>query len=428
MARVAVAATALTAGVTALFAPSASAVQFSNTARITIPELGPGAPPPWPASPYPSAITVSGLTGAITDVNLILNDFDCSDSGPDFAYPEDIDILLVGPTGVNVLVLSDVGGDNDPPALPFTNIDVTLDDQAPNALPADSQLTSGTFRPVDDDVEVDEALPVDTFPSPAPAPSGATALSTFNGTNPNGIWRLYVVDDFAGPNNCTINGGWTLDILTNGATTTSSSTSTSTSTSTPTSTTSTSTSTSTTSTSTSTTSTTKPTSTTSSSTSTSTTSTSTTSTSTSTSTTSTTAPPSACAGRTPTIFAQPGVVTYGTAGNDVIFGTPGDDRIAGLGGNDVIVGFGGNDQLSGGAGDDIICGGDGNDQLAGTDGDDQLFGEAGNDDLTGTAGNDRLVGGPGVDRLSGGDGIDTCIAGGQVGDASAPPPSCDTIS
>ena len=124
-----------------------------------------------------------------------------------------------------------------------------------------------------------------------------------------------------------------------------------------------------------------------------------------------------------TITAQPGVVTAGTAGNDVIYGTPGDDRIAGLGGNDIVLGFGGDDQLSGGDGDDTLCGGDGNDQLAGGSGNDVLVGGAGNDDLSGGPGDDRLVGGPGTDRLVGGEGADTCgPTGGPV-----PPLGCETF-
>ncbi|MEA2685534.1 MAG: hypothetical protein QOE93_729 [Actinomycetota bacterium] len=129
-----------------------------------------------------------------------------------------------------------------------------------------------------------------------------------------------------------------------------------------------------------------------------------------------------------TITASPGVITFGTAGNDVIYGTAGPDRITGLGGNDVIVGMGGNDQLVGDDGNDTLCGGLGNDSLSGGAGTDQLEGDAGNDDLTGGADDDKLFGGDNVDRLAGGTGTDTCVAGGQAGDASAGPPSCEVIA
>ena len=50
----------------------------------------------------------------------------------------------------------------------------------------------------------------DSFPAPAPAPSAATTLATFNGSNPNGTWSLYVKDDGA-PDSGSIAGGWCLN-------------------------------------------------------------------------------------------------------------------------------------------------------------------------------------------------------------------------
>ncbi len=41
-------------------------------------------------------------------------------------------------------------------------------------------------------------MPDDDFPAPAPAQDGASALSAFHGTNPNGTWRLFAVDDSSG--------------------------------------------------------------------------------------------------------------------------------------------------------------------------------------------------------------------------------------
>lgn len=128
------------------------------------------------------------------------------------------------------------------------------------------------------------------------------------------------------------------------------------------------------------------------------------------------------------ILATPGQLTVGTPGDDVIYGTAGDDRIAGLGGNDTIFGMGGNDEVSGGDGNDTLCGGDGNDQLAGENGNDRISGDAGHDALAGGGGDDRLFGGADADRLSGDDGFDLCRPGGQVGDAAAPPPSCEVTT
>jgi Ca2+-binding RTX toxin-like protein len=71
-------------------------------------------------------------------------------------------------------------------------------------LPDGSQITSGTYRPTDYQVG-------DTFPTPAPAGPYGTALSAFNGTNPNGAWQLFVQDD-TGWDSGSIAGGWSLTI------------------------------------------------------------------------------------------------------------------------------------------------------------------------------------------------------------------------
>ena len=358
------------------------------------------------ANPYPSTINITA-TGTITDVDVSLN-------GLAHPFPEDLDFLLVAPDGsTRLLLASDVGG-NDGPSNAVTGVNLTLSDEAAAPLPADSILTSGTFRPTDDDDDPDDG-PTDTFLAPAPTPGTATTLSVFDGLPATGTWSLYVVDDSPGPPTPAMQGllnGWCLDITTSASPSTTAPPTTSTSTSTSTSSTLPATTTST-----------VP----------ATTSTVPATTSTvpvPTSSTSTTmAPATACSAPPPaTIFAQPGVTTFGTEGDDVIYGTPGNDRILGQGGNDIILGFGGDDQLAGGNGNDLLCGGDGNDQLSGDAGNDLLVGEAGNDSISGAAGDDRLIGGTGVDRLSAGSGIDTCNAGGQQGDASAPPPDCDTIT
>jgi hypothetical protein len=168
----------------------ALAKPFSNADGIDIISIG-------PAEPYPSQITVSGLRGTITDVNLKLR-------GYSHTFPGDVDVLLVGPSGENAIVMSDAGGGD--------NVDrktIVLDDQARNDLPEDGPITRGTFRPTD----YDNMFDLDDFFAPAPDTSGSgSALSVFNGTNPNGTWSLYVVDDESG-----FGGqidGWTLVIKT----------------------------------------------------------------------------------------------------------------------------------------------------------------------------------------------------------------------
>jgi subtilisin-like proprotein convertase family protein len=139
--------------------------------------------------------------------------------------PDDLDFLLVGPQGQNAIIWSDAGGTNG-----VTNVTVTLDDAAATALPNVNQITSGMYRPANYGTG-------DTWPAPAPAPLGGSALSIFNGTNPNGTWSLYLVDDAVG-NLGLIGSGWTLTITTVGGcpspTPTASPTATATATATPT--------------------------------------------------------------------------------------------------------------------------------------------------------------------------------------------------
>ena len=148
------------------------------------------------STPYPSQVTVSGLGSKVSDVNLTLK-------GLSHDYPDDLDLLLVGPGGQQSLLMSDVGGGDE-----VNGLDLTFDDQAPSGIADDASPTTGSYRPSD---VVVPGFP-DRFDAPAPALSGNTALSAFNGTNPNGVWSLYAVDDFADDNG--ILAGWSLDIET----------------------------------------------------------------------------------------------------------------------------------------------------------------------------------------------------------------------
>jgi hypothetical protein len=158
----------------------------SNTASISIPTLG-------AASAYPSNIAVSLPAGTtVLSVTVTLNDFN-------HVSPDDIDVLVVGPTGASALIVSDVGGFVD-----AVNLTLTLSDGAASALPNNTPgLTSGTFQPTNFGTG-------DTFPGPAPAPAGS-ALAAFDGTDPNGTWHLYVVDDRASDGG-SFAGGWSLHL------------------------------------------------------------------------------------------------------------------------------------------------------------------------------------------------------------------------
>jgi Ca2+-binding RTX toxin-like protein len=362
---------AMVLGVASLSSGTSYAVEFCNPTPIMGNTSGPGAP--FPGNPYPSTITVSGLTGTITDVNVRLLDVTTRPDPGGLHWAEDADVLLVAPDNTNVILMSDAGGDNNNSSGPVNAVDLTFDQQAANQLPADTALTSGTFRPVNDSDIDPQINPDDQWPAPAPAPSGSVDLNDFNGKSPNGTWSLYLADDY-GLSTVDISGGWCIDVITTGnpsttvggptttgggGTTTTSGGATTTTLGATTTTMGATTTTSVV-----------------------TTTSSTTTTVATTTSTSTTVPvPTTCDGATATIV--------GTAGGDTITGTPG---------NDVISAGAGNDTVNGGGGDDVICGGGGNDRLRGDDGNDRLFGDAGADQLFGDAGNDTLNGGTEPDQ------------------------------
>ncbi|WP_216628771.1 Calx-beta domain-containing protein, partial [Microcystis aeruginosa] len=158
---------------------------FSNPNPITIPDSG-------TSTPYPSTINVSGLSGNINSLKVTLTNLS-------HTWPDDIDVLLVGPTGTKALLMSDVGGFNS-----LSNVTLTFDPTATSLLPDEGIITSGSYKATDFETG-------DFFNSPAPGGPYGTDFSVFNGINPNGTWSLYVVDDVGGDSG-TIAGGWSLTI------------------------------------------------------------------------------------------------------------------------------------------------------------------------------------------------------------------------
>jgi subtilisin-like proprotein convertase family protein len=183
-------------------ATSSSTQSFSNTTAITIPATGSGLSSGAPANPYPSSINVSGMTGTVSKITVTIPSIS-------HTYPGDVDILLVGPGGQKYIFLSDVIDSAD-----WVNINYTLDDTAASLIANSGTPASGTFKPTN------YGFP-DAFPAPAPATPYANAAtagtdtfaSVFNGTNPNGTWSLYVVDD-EGEDVGTMPNGWTISITT----------------------------------------------------------------------------------------------------------------------------------------------------------------------------------------------------------------------
>lgn len=145
---------------------------------------------------HSSQVQVSGLKqGKVLDVNVTLFGFS-------HTLPDDVNVLLVAPNGQNAIIMSDAGAAND-----ASGLTLTFDDEAGPSLPDNDPLASGAFKPTNHN---DGSQ--DMFINPnAPTPSGAVALATFDGINPNGTWTLYVYDDNAGDNGA-FAGGWSLEI------------------------------------------------------------------------------------------------------------------------------------------------------------------------------------------------------------------------
>src|SRR6478609_7805192 len=136
---------------------------FSNSSAIAIPAAG-SPNQIGTASPYPSSVNVSGMTGAVTKVTVAFNG--------------------------------------------LTHSALNVVDAAAGTVPS-GNVPSGTYRPTNV-----AAGTTDTLPAPAPAPSSQTTLAgAFTGINPNGAWQLFVVDDTSGDLG-SMAGGWSLTITT----------------------------------------------------------------------------------------------------------------------------------------------------------------------------------------------------------------------
>jgi hypothetical protein len=105
--------------------------------------------------------------------------------------------------------MSDVGSGHS-----VRGVRLKLDDEATASLPdlaVDGPITSGTYKPTQG-TDAGDACPAPAdFPEPAPSSPYETSLAVFDGTDPNGIWKLYVMDECDAEMG-KIRGGWSLRI------------------------------------------------------------------------------------------------------------------------------------------------------------------------------------------------------------------------
>jgi subtilisin-like proprotein convertase family protein len=164
-------------------------IVIQNGGSLTIPSSG-------NASPYPSAIAVSGVSGNISNLKVTITNLS-------HTYPSDIDMVLFGPTGAHSIIFTDAIGSSTG----ITGRTYTFQTGA-TALPLSGYPASGTYGVVNGG---------SYSGSGTPSTVTNTGLGTFNGTNPNGTWSLYVFDDVDGDSGNI--GSWSLEITTASAVT-----------------------------------------------------------------------------------------------------------------------------------------------------------------------------------------------------------------
>jgi len=129
---------------------------------------------------------ISATAAPITTMTVDLN-------GVSHTWPDDIDVLLVAPSGESLVLMSDTGGSTD-----VVDVNINLDDAAAIALPDSTVIASGSYRPTNVGLSTTE-FPAPAPPSPwgQPAPAGTDTLtSIFGGVDPIGTWSLFVADGF----------------------------------------------------------------------------------------------------------------------------------------------------------------------------------------------------------------------------------------
>jgi subtilisin-like proprotein convertase family protein len=192
----------------------------TNSTQIVINDYS-GVGPPMASTPYPSSISVAGLSGKVSHVTVTV-------WGLYHTSCADISMLLVDPSGTNgVVLMSGAGGFDDGTGAGLVSVGrLTFDDSASTALylyttnAAGEQtgfwsITNGNYQPTD------AAQGFNYFTPPAPASPYGTNLSAgsqgFSGVNPNGTWSLYVQDEYHFDDGV-ITNGWSLSISTGLAT------------------------------------------------------------------------------------------------------------------------------------------------------------------------------------------------------------------
>ncbi len=171
-----------------LQAQTVSTQTFANSAAISVISMG-------AANVYPSNIPVSGMPAFLHGFNVKV---------PYLFHTvnfNEVDLLLEAPNGQRLMLLSDLNSSSGPVAI----FDVGFGTEseivaAPNTVTNGANFLPANFGGVPD-----------TFPVLGPVNQPNPDPFAWQDINPNGTWKLYVIDDTPG-GNANLQNGWSITI------------------------------------------------------------------------------------------------------------------------------------------------------------------------------------------------------------------------
>ncbi|MDA1277110.1 MAG: CHRD domain-containing protein [Verrucomicrobia bacterium] len=201
--------------------------QFANAASITINDFKVNTDTTKDngrASTFPSEITVDGVPNAIGRTGERVSNVQVTLNNVTHGYSQDIAAVLESPKGAKILLMRKAGGTVSGSNAGIDNVTLTFDAKASGNLPPASQITSGSFKPT---AFGPSPTTTDLISARAPTQPYSTDLATIrapgvgaaatqaqvDAINPNGKWKLYIVDSTAGDSGV-VAGGWSLQIET----------------------------------------------------------------------------------------------------------------------------------------------------------------------------------------------------------------------
>jgi hypothetical protein len=200
---------------------------FANSAAITITDFKANADltkDNGRAATFPSEITVADVPNAIGRTGERVSNVTVTLSNVTHGYSQDIAAVLESPKGAKILLMRKTGGTVSGSNAGVSGVTLTFDAKASGSLPAAAQITSGSFKPTAFGTNptttdlIEGQAPTNPYSTDltslrAPAVGVAATQAQVDAINPNGKWKLYIVDSTAGDSGV-VAGGWSLNIET----------------------------------------------------------------------------------------------------------------------------------------------------------------------------------------------------------------------